>query len=210
MATILFDVLPDVNIFTAISNIKAFPWADVISPAQMDVTYKQLYGGKRISKFTERILNGNSVLSDDNLNAIANVLYNMYYDKWSLAYTLYEAQLKSANAGYTETSKETITKDFTNTDTGTVNNDNTNTDKISAFDTGDFENKSQTSINGTDTRDLQTTQAGTQTTEYEKNGFSISYNNYLEKAYSLLQKNLLYDIIFVDANSVLSIHNYDL
>jgi len=209
MAT-LNSILPDSGIFTAIDAINPFPWRDVITPAQMDATYKALYTSKPISKLVESLLGANSVLTEDNIKVLANYLYVLYYEKWTLVYKLYQSQNNAFNAGYSETVKTTMEKDFTTTDKGTIASDKTDTNKINAFDLNTFADKEQSTNTGTDTRDLTGTDAGTQTTESEKSGYSISYMNYYKKSIQALQDYLIYGIIFVDANSVLARHVYNL
>jgi len=209
MAT-LNSVLPDSGIFIAIDTIKPFPWRDVITPAQMDLAYKAAYTSKPISKLVQSILGDNTILTEDNINALANYLYTLYYEKWSLVYKLYQTQTKAFDAGYSETNKTVIEKDFTTTDKGTIKSNKTDTNKVNAFDINTFADKEQNTNDGTDTRDLTGTDTGKQTTESEKSGYSISYMNYYKKSVEALQNYLLYDIIFVDANSVLARHVYSL
>jgi len=208
--TTLNSVLPDSGIFTAIDAIKPFPWREVITPAQMDLTYKALYTTKPISKLVQALLGDNTTLTEDNIKALANYLYTLYYEKWVLVYKLYQTQDKAFNAGYSETNTTTMVKDFTTTDSGTIESDKTDTNKINAFDLDTFANKEQNTNVGTDTRNLQGTNTGTQTTTGEKSGYSISYMNYYKKSIEALQNYLLYDIIFVDANNVLARHVYKL
>jgi len=209
MAT-LNSVLPDSGIFTAIDAIKPFPWREVITPTQMDLTYKALYAAKPISKLVQALLGDNTTLTEDNIKALANYLYTLYYEKWSLTYKIMANRDDTFTSGFNVTITETITHDYNTTDTGTTTNKGTETGKISAYNSTDFQDKDQTENTGENVRDLAGTDKGTQTREYKRNGFNDSYINSYEKYISALKDDLLYDIIFVDANSILARHVYSL
>lgn len=209
MSTILYDVLPDTGVFTAINNIKAFPWADVITPTQMDSTYKALYTNKPVSKLVLRVLNGGAELTEDNIKALANILYNMYYEKWVIAYNLFITRETAFAKGYSETIKETTTHDNKTTDTGTTTNEGTELGQISAYNEATMQDKDNQISNSSSTRDLAGTDNGTTVREYERNGFGENYVDAYTKMIADLQNNLLYDIIFTDANSLLALHIYD-
>lgn len=206
---VLFDVLPDSNgIFTAINKIKSFPWNNVITPTQMDTSYKQLYTNKHISKIVERYLGENDILTDDNISALASIIYNMYYEKWVLAYNLFvNRETSLIKGGYTKVI-ETTEHDYNTTDTGTTENINTETGQISAYNTDDFTNKDKTDNTGKNTRDLSGTDKGIKTRNYTKESFGENYADNYEKIILDLQKYLLYDIIYIDANSILAKHIY--
>lgn len=205
----LFDVLPDSGIFTAINNIKAFPWVDFVTPAQMDTTYKQLYCGKPVSKTVLRFLGDNSTLTDDNIKALANILYNLYYEKWSLAFTLFMNRETAFGSGYMETIKETITHDNSGTNTGTTTDKGSETGKISAYNSTEFQDKDFKETGNTNTQDLANTDKGEQVRDYVRTGYGDYYVDNYKKIIEALQSELLYDIIYTDANNVLALHIYD-
>lgn len=208
----LYDVLPDTNgIFTAMNTIKAFPWADVVTPAQMDTAYKQMYANKPISLTVQRTLNGASTLTENNITVLAYLLDGLFRDKWVNAYNLF---LNSASAylqggAGTETIKETTTHDNATTDTGTTGTEGTQKGQISAFNSTDFADKDNTINSSTDTRDLAGTDKGTTTRDYIRTSFGDYYGDSYKKLLESLQSQILYDIIYVDANSVLALHIYD-
>jgi len=208
--TTLNSVLPESGIFTAIDTVKPFPWRDIITPSQMDATYKALFTNKPISKLVKLLLGDNSTLTEDNISVLANYLYVLYYEKWSLIYGIYSKRATIFDNGYSETVTETITHDYNTTDTGTTKNTNTETGKISAYNSSDFQDKDQTNNTGTNTRDLAGTDTGTQGRTYTKTGYGENYIDAYEKYISALKSDLLYGIIFVDANSVLARHVYNL
>jgi len=205
----LYDVLPDTSIFTAINNIQAFPWNDFVTPAQMDISYKELYTNKPISRIVERYLGENETLPEDKIKALANILYNLYYEKWTLAFNLFKNRNSAFGSGYKETITETTTHDNNGTNTGTTTDKGTETGKISAYNSTEFQDKDSKETDNTNTQNLETTDKGTTTRDYVRTGYGDYYIDSYNKIISALQNELLYDIIYVDVNNVLTLHLYN-
>lgn len=105
----LYDVLPATGgIFQTMNALHPFPWADTISPEQMDFAYRETYTNKCISRFVARMLNDADTLSPENITSIARLLDVMFYDKWVRAYNLFLSGNKAFGNGYTVTITETI------------------------------------------------------------------------------------------------------
>lgn len=205
----LYDVLPDTGIFTAVNAIKAFPWNDFVTPAQMDIAFKNLYANKPVSKTVLRLLGDNTVLTEDNLKTLANFIYTMYYDKWVLAFDLFKNREFAFGSGYNETIKETTKHDNSGTNTGTVTDTGNETGKISAYNSTEFQDKDYKETGNTNTQNLANTDKGTTEREYVRTGYGEYYADSYKKIVKALQSDLLYDIIFVDANNILALHIYN-
>lgn len=202
----LYDVLPDEGIFTAIAKIQAFPWADKISPAQMDVAYKEQFTDRECSRMTSRILGDGSALTTEQLDKLAKIVHTMFFDKWADAYKLFTQNSEYVGGGYVETINEKITHNNATTDTGTVTEQGSDTGKISAFDSADFADKEKTIRDGTNTRDLSGTDTGTQTREYTRKNSGYDFSKSYESSIKNLQSAVLCGIVFMDTNSVLASH----
>lgn len=206
----LYDVLPATGgIFQTLNTIHPFPWADEISPEQMDFAYKETYTNKTISMFVARMLQDAETLSADNITSIAKMLDVMFYDKWVTAYNLFTASKTSLASGYSETITETTTHENTTTNTGTTETTGTQEGKVSGFNSTEYQDKDQTLNDSTQTQDLQGTDNGETTRNYTREGHGEGYSNEYKNSLDALQSYLMCDIIFVDANSILALHIYD-
>lgn len=206
----LYDVLPATGgIFQTLNTIHPFPWADEISPEQMDFAYKETYTNKTISRFVARMLQDAETLSADNITSIAKMLDVMFYDKWVAAYNLFTASKTSLASGYSETITETTTHENTTTNTGTTETTGTQEGKVSGFNSTEYQDKDQTLNDSTQTQDLQGTDNGETARNYTREGHGEGYSTEYKNSLDALQSYLMCDIIFVDANSILALHIYD-
>lgn len=166
----------DDNIFSLINDIEILPFTGLTGLN----TYMLLkYGERNILPMVENLDNA----------IIATMLHDMYYEKWSKLYTLFnENVLAEGNKS------EIITK--VTADTGENNTTVTgeNLHKVSAFDSDGLsdENSDNETRTTKDTTKNDTTE--TTTTEGKSGNYTndfITYNKYLKN-------NSFYDIICVD------------
>lgn len=205
----LIDVLPAKGIFQAMDAIKPFPWDAVVTPEQLDVTFLNLYTNKEVSRIVLKLLGTDVVLSDDAINTLAVMLTTMYREKWETAYSLFLARTDNLGRGYKEVIEETINHDNSTTDAGTVDRTGTQEGKVSGFNSVDYQDKDLTNDNSKETRDLNGTDKGTQERTSTRSGYTEGFTSGFQNAIKVLQTDLLYAIIFVDVNSVLTLHIYD-
>ena len=206
----LYDVLPATGgIFQTMNTLFPFPWADEISPEQMDFTFRETYTNKPISRFVERMLQDADTLTADNITSIAKLLQVMFFDKWVTAYNLFTASKTSLANGYSETITETTTHENTSTNTGTTETTGTQEGKVSGFNSTEYQDKDQTLNDSTQTQNLQGTDNGETTRNYTRTGHGENYSTEYKNSLDALQSHVLCDIIFVDTNSVLALHLYD-
>lgn len=205
----LYDVLPDNALFAAMNAIKPFPWSDTVTPEQMDLTYKENYTDKGISRTVLRLLGEDSALSQDAIDKLAKMLYTMYYDKWSNLYNVFLSANVGMGSGYKETIQETIEHDNATTDKGTIDTMGSNRGQISAFNSADFTDKDNTETQSVDTRDLAGSDTGTQKRDYVRTGYGEYYSTQYETSIKALTAYSLCDIIYVDVNNLLTLHIYE-
>jgi len=201
----LSDVFPtDTGVFQALNSIETLPWAEIVTPATMDVVFMDMYGEKPISGLTSRLLGDSETLTAENLQRLAQSINVMYRHKWE---RLYEELTYSYPilANFSETIKEITTGKTT--DTGTVNTSGDSVNQISAFNSSDFVDNTKDTDGNKEERDLSGTSDTTR--EYTRTGYNGDVANLLNNAITLLQNYLLYDIIFTDASSVIASHIYD-
>lgn len=206
----LYDVLPATGgIFQTMNALHPFPWADTISPEQMDFAYRETYTNKPFTRFVARMLNDADTLTPENITSIARLLDVMFYDKWVTAYNLFTASKTSLANGYSETITETTTHENTSTNTGTTETTGTQEGKVSGFNSTEYQDKDQTLNDSTQTQNLQGTDNGETTRNYTREGHGEGYSTEYKNSLDALQSYLMCDIIFVDANSILALHIYD-
>lgn len=206
----LYDVLPATGgIFQTMNALHPFPWADTISPEQMDFAYRETYTNKPFTRFVARMLNDADTLTPENITSIARLLDVMFYDKWVRAYNLFISGNKAFGNGYTETITETIHHENETTNNGTTTTQGTQEGKVSGFNSTDYQDKDQTTNDSTQTQEGTGTDTGDQTRDYTRTGYGEYYADTYKKSLDALQSYLMCDIIFVDANSILALHIYD-
>lgn len=206
----LYDVLPATGgIFQTMNALHPFPWADTISPEQMDFAYRETYTNKPFTRFVARMLNDADKLTPENITSIARLLDVMFFDKWVRAYNLFLSGNKAFGNGYTEAITETIHHENETTNNGTTTTQETQEGKVSGFNSTDYQDKDQTTNDSTQTQEGNGTDTGDQTRDYTRTGYGEYYADTYKKSLDALQSYLMCDIIFVDANSILALHIYD-
>lgn len=173
------------GIFHYINEIKPFEWSDTVSPLELDVAYEYLQGTRTVNSATSSqfITDG----GEYTLRERANVALIMFGRKWSQLYENFIADYPVTQS-YDESIKELI-------DEKNVRDFNRQKDsKVSAYDSEELVDDETdivtegSSIDNTHTRD------------YVRTGTNVRN---IEQNIQRLQKQVLYDIVFDDVNSLL-------
>lgn len=179
----------DVNLFSEIAKRHTFLWYNCLSYEHMNVLYLNKHGDRTLSK-TGR----NLTVSD-----LGIILSDMFSEKWN---GIYQTCLEKfpVLANYVEKVTETTTEN------GNSTNDTTETtvEKVSAYNDDDFVNDEQSS----NTNNMKMTNENTIEKTVEK---TVTENEIKmrENAIKYLQNYLIYDIIFSDINSVITLNIFE-
>lgn len=177
----VYDKFSENGLFVAMNAVRTLPFD--ITPANADILYNNQYGSKLLSRFGR----------NNTISTIANILVEMFYEKWTNAWNNYQSYADMM-LGEKEVTHEEVVDDNENTGT------NTDTNTVSAYNDEDFVNDNKKSneihneIDNERTRDKTVRKATIDT---------------VEKVSKLLQKDFLYDNIFIDVNSVLTLDIFD-
>ena len=173
------------GIFHYINEIKPFEWNESVSPLELDIAYQYLNGARTVNSST-----GSQFMTDGEeftLRERANVALILFGRKWEQLYENFIADYPVTQS-YDETIKELID------DKNERNFDRTKDSKVSAYDSEelvddetDIVNESS-NINNIHTRD------------YVRTGTNVRN---IEQNIQRLQKEVLYEIVFQDVNSLL-------
>lgn len=155
----------------------------VVTPEFLDSAY--------MLKFSSRICT--PVVLSTSIDNIAGIVNAMFAQKWDTLFDTVKAVNASVvNAGehITEKTDSTNTPDVTTEITG----------QVSPYDSGDFANNDKTTTTNTGTTTIHTDRDYTRTTPN---------TNTTNNIFQYLKNNPLYDTMFVDVNSVLTLNIFE-
>lgn len=177
----VYDKFSENGLFAALNNVATLPFN--IMPSACDILYNNMYGSRLLSRFGR----------DNDVSTIATVLQQMFYDKWANAWNSYQSYADMI-LGDKETTQEQVVDDNKNTGT------NTDTNTVSAYNDENFVNDDKKSTEISNKIDNKRTR--------DKTVRKTNINT-VEKVSELLQKDFLYDTIFIDVNTVLTLNIFD-
>lgn len=177
----VYDKFSENGLFAALNNVKALPFN--ITPSTCDILYNNMYGSRLLSRFGR----------DKDVSTIATVLQEMFYEKWANVWNSYQSYADMI-LGDKETTQEQVVDDNKNTGT------NTDTNTVSAYNDENFVNDDKKSTEIRNKIDNKRTR--------DKTVRKTNINT-VEKVSELLQKDFLYDTIFIDVNTVLTLNIFD-
>ena len=177
----VYDKFSENGLFAALNNVATLPFN--IMPSTCDILYNNMYGSRLLSRFGR----------DNDVSTIATVLQQMFYDKWANAWNSYQSYADMI-LGDKETTQEQVVDDNENTGT------NTDTNTVSAYNDENFVNDDKKSTEIHNEIDNKRTR--------DKTVRKTNINT-VEKVSELLQKDFLYDTIFIDVNTVLTLNIFD-
>lgn len=157
---------------------------DFISPEKLDIYYTNMFG--------ERFLS--TIFINNTISDVAEIIKGLYATKWNSLLTF----IVSKNEGL-KTYSEKLTE--TTVDTGDVETNRTSTNDVSAYNDENFVNN-----------DRDTENAKTQYNELTKTRtqYIDKLNpNDLNNVIMFLTNNFVYDTIFNDVNSVITLKIFD-
>lgn len=177
----VYDKFSENGLFAALNNVATLPFN--IMPSTCDILYNNMYGSRLLSRFGR----------DNDVSTIATVLQQMFYDKWANVWDSYQSYADMI-LGDKETTVEKVVDDNENTGT------NTDTNTVSAYNDENFVNDDKKSTEIHNKIDNKRTR--------DKTVRKTNINT-VEKVSELLQKDFLYDTIFIDVNTVLTLNIFD-
>lgn len=177
----VYDKFSQNGLFAALNKVAPLPFN--ITPSTCDILYNNRYGSRLLARFGR----------DNDVSTIATVLQEMFYEKWTNEWNNYQAYADMI-LGDKETTEEKVTDNNEN------NGTNTDTNKVSAYNDENFVNDDEKStrihneIKNNRTRNKTVTKTNIDT---------------VEKVSKLLQNDFLYDTIFIDVNTALTLDIFD-
>ena len=177
----VYDKFSGNGLFVALNKIEPLPFS--ITPSTCDILYNNMYGSRLLARFGR----------DNDVSTIATVLHEVFYEKWANAWSNYKSYADMI-LGDKETTQENIVDDNVNTGT------NTNINTVSAYNDEDFVND-----------DKKTTETHNKIDNNRTRNTTLRKTNTdtVEKVSKLLQKDFLYDTIFIDVNTILTLDIFD-
>lgn len=173
------------GIFHYINELKPFKWSDSVSPLELDIAYQYLNGNRTVNSSTSSQFMTDG--SEYTLRERANVALVLFGRKWEQLYENFIVDYPVTQS-YDETIEELI-------DEKNARNFNRQKDsKVSAYDSEELVDdetdlvSEDSNINNIHTRD------------YVRTGTNVRN---IEQNIQRLQKEVLYEIVFQDVNSLL-------
>lgn len=177
----VYDKFSQNGLFAALNTVAPLPFN--ITPSTCDILYNNMYGSRLLARFGR----------DNDVSTIATVLREMFYEKWTNEWNNYQAYADMI-LGDKETTEEKVADNNVN------NGTNTDVNTVSAYNDENFVNDDKKSteihneIKNNRTRNKTVTKTNIDT---------------VEKVSKLLQKDFLYDTIFIDVNTALTLDIFD-
>lgn len=173
--------LDDFTIFTEIAKIGTLKIFDYVSAENCDLYYKNAYTEKPIAPIMDRLTQ----------SQIATIIYGFFHEKWD---TLVDYILKANETVLNNGEKETKTQTTTGDETDHSETENT----VSAYNTDDYSNNDKSVTDRTNK-----TTGGLDYTIIREN------NNLLEKSIDYLKTEFIYDTVFSDVSSIITLSIFD-
>lgn len=169
------------TIFSEMAKIKALKVFEYMDSDTMNLYYKNAKSEKIQAP----------ILSKLTQTEIAKILIGLFAEKWD---TTVNYILKANETLITNGEKETKTQTTKGNTTGT----NTTINTVTAYDSDEFSNndKSENNSNEDTTGNLDYT-------------IIRENNNYLEKAINYLKTNFIYDTVFSDVDTIITLSIFD-
>lgn len=195
------------RIFHYLSQVEFMEFFYEFPPDNLDSLYLSSFGKKTVSDFVTDNITENEVTETDIRNMVT-IIHSMYASKWNRIYSIMASDLKLLE-NYQDTVTETVT------DLGENNSDmeTTNTDgyinKVSAYNNDDFVNKDSEDRTQQGTNKTKGNSKNERVREVKKTGFTGGAIKEYQTAIDYLQNNLIYDTIFKDINSLVTLQIYE-
>ena len=175
---------------------------NISSITSIDLGFYLKYGDRQVPQTVIDIL-GNEI-NDDFMKVVANLLLELYKEKWENLHDLMVVNLQLTADDYKMVVSENVVGDETSTDSNTRTSLSTSANKVAAYDSTDYSEKDQKAFDGNETSSGQGNKINTQNLERTTSGFRSNPNKNVEAAVNYLRNNLLYDIVYTDVSYILS------
>ena len=175
---------------------------NISSITSIDLGFYLKYGDRQVPQTVTDILG--TEINDDFMKVVANLLLELYKEKWENLYDLMVVNLQLTADDYKMVVNESIVGDENSTDSSTRTNISTNANKVAAYDSSDYSEKDQKVFDGNETNSGTGAKTNTQNLKRTTSGFRSNPNKNVEAAVNYLRNNLLYDIVYTDVSYILS------
>lgn len=175
---------------------------NISSITSIDLGFYLKYGDRQVPQTVIDILG--TEINDDFMKVVANLLLELYKEKWENLHDLMVVNLQLTADDYKMVVSENVVGDETSTDSNTRTSLSTSANKVAAYDSTDYSEKDQKAFDGNETSSGQGNKINTQNLERTTSGFRSNPNKNVEAAVNYLRNNLLYDIVYTDVSYILS------
>ena len=145
----------------------------------------------------------NNVIDDDNMKSLAEMINDLYFDKWDNLYQMMVTNFDNQLNDYNLTVTETISDDGSTTGEHNTLYNKSDTEQVTGYNDDIFtdDNKKITD----DTTIGTTSNTNTNVRQVTKNtsGYTKDKTIVLNQQLNYLKHNLIYDIIFTDVSQII-------
>lgn len=186
----LREKFTDNNLFDEIGKHYNFPFIDKISADLMQLYFLNMYGERRL----------NNLGRNSSIENLATLLSGMFGENWTRAYDALTTEIPTL-----ATFSETITEKIEEEGESGNNNTETTENQLSPDNTDDYFNDTKNST----VSELKGNTKNTRNREYKREGFDNDATSAIINEITLLQNNLIFDIIFSDIVRTITLSIYD-
>ena len=189
------------GIFQYITAINELKWDKYFSVEELDTQYTYFRGSKLCSGYIMEMLeDGKSV--DDIMKECAGIITSAFMNKWSQLFNVNVIGEDSSIDGSSDY-YESITEDIVDDGESTRTANSERIGKVSAYNDDDFVNDDSETTTDKDTTTNDNVRKRSYLRQGSQNRISAAKNTF-----DYLQKNYIYDIIFTDVDSIMTIAIY--
>lgn len=194
------------GIFHYINDLKPFTFNEIVDVEMLDLGFEMLHGEKVLSPFVKRWVDDENNIKEDDIISLAKIIINMFGEKWERVIDIWENEINIDT--YKLTTTEDITDEGINTSTRTDTSESERKGGVSAFNSeGYTDNENETTISDLEVTD-QGNSSNTRQRQTEVKGNISNRLDDVNKAKSLLQEDIINDIIYIDVSQLVGLSIY--
>lgn len=192
------------GIFHYINEIKPIPFTNLIDVKTLDLGFEMLHGEKVISQFVKSRFKDE--IKENTMIDLAEIIVSMFGSKWDIMISIYENDLDLESYKLVTTEQVDETGNVTNLKEDISSSEREN--QVSAFDSENYSNEGKEINSGNTTISDSGENTNLKNVTRTVQGSLSNKLDDIEKVKSILHKNILNDIIYIDVIQLVGLSIY--
>lgn len=158
------------------------------------------YGSRQIPQSILYLFN--DVIDDDNMKSLAEMINDLYFDKWDNLYQMMVTNFDNQLNDYNLTVTETISDDGSTTGEHNTLYNKSDTEQVTGYNDDMFTDDNKKITDDTTTGTTSNTNTNVRQVTKNTSGYTKDKTIVLNQQLEYLKHNLIYDIIFIDVGQI--------